>query len=68
MEMMADLRYRAGMNAEREPFISAEDAAADAEADADIAAGRVVPHEEVMAWMEKWGTPDEVPAPAEWFK
>ena len=40
----------------------------DAEAMADIAAGRVVPHEEVAAWLDSWGTPDEAPAPASWFK
>ena len=44
------------------------DAAADAEALADIAAGRVVPHAEVEAWLKTWGTPDEQPAPAHWFK
>lgn len=53
------------MNVEREHFISEEDAAADAEADADIAAGCVVAHADVMAWMAKWGTPDEVPMPGE---
>ena len=36
------------------------EAAADAEGMADIAAGRVVPHEEVAAWLDTWGTPDEV--------
>jgi predicted transcriptional regulator len=46
---------------------AAEDAA-DAEALADIEAGRVVPHAEVAAWLDTWGTPDEKPAPAEWFK
>ena len=45
-----------------------DDAIADARADAEIAAGRGVPHEEVVAWLKKWGTPDEVPAPAEWFE
>jgi predicted transcriptional regulator len=39
-----------------------------AEAEADLAAGRVVPHEEVVAWLKTWGTPDEQPAPAEWFE
>ena len=42
------------------------EAAADAEGMADIAAGRVVPHEEVAAWLDTWGTPDEKPAPAKW--
>lgn len=45
-----------------------EDARRLAEAEADIAAGRVVPHEEVAAWLDTWGTPDEKPAPAHWFK
>ncbi|MEO8925818.1 MAG: antitoxin [Caulobacteraceae bacterium] len=44
------------------------EATAEAEALADIEAGRVVPHEEVAAWLETWGTPDEKPAPASWFK
>lgn len=42
--------------------------AADAEGLADIAAGRVVPHGEVSAWLETWGTPDEKPMPASWLK
>ncbi|CAN5292639.1 antitoxin protein relB-2 [soil metagenome] len=44
------------------------EATADAEGLADLAAGRVVPHAEVAAWLETWGTPDEKPAPASWFK
>lgn len=40
-------------------------AAADARAEADIAAGRVVAHAEVAAWLRTWGTPDEAPPPAE---
>lgn len=44
------------------------EAAADAEGMADIAAGRVVPHDEVAAWLDTWGTPDEKPAPAKWRK
>ena len=43
-----------------------ERASLEGEADAD--AGRVVPHEEVAAWLSTWGTPDEKPAPAHWFK
>lgn len=38
------------------------------EGEADADAGRVVPHEEVAAWLKTWGTPDEKPAPAHWFK
>ena len=33
-------------------------------AEADFAAGRVVPHSEVAKWLESWGTPDELPCPA----
>ena len=31
----------------------------------DAEAGRVVPHEDVAAWVESWGSPDERPMP-EW--
>jgi len=31
--------------------------------EADIAAGRVIPHVEVVRWLESWGKPDELPAP-----
>ncbi|GLK50287.1 antitoxin RelB2 [Brevundimonas intermedia] len=37
-----------------------------AEAEADFAAGRVVPHEEVSKWLLTWGTPEEGPPPASW--
>ncbi|HRD27121.1 MAG TPA: antitoxin [Caulobacter sp.] len=37
-----------------------------AAADADVAAGRVVPHEEVAKWLRTWGTPDEKPLPRSW--
>lgn len=37
-----------------------------AEADADAAAGRVVPHEEVAKWLATWGTPQSGPPPKEW--
>ena len=33
------------------------------EAEADIAAGRIVPHDEVVKWLRSWGTPDELPCP-----
>lgn len=42
--------------------------AADAEGMADIAAGRVVPHAQVSAWLDTWGTPEEKPMPASWLK
>ena len=35
------------------------DAKRQAEARADIDAGRLIPNEEVCAWLETWGTPDE---------
>lgn len=44
------------------------DARRHAEAMADIEAGRVIPNDEVCAWLETWGTPDEKPAPPSWFK
>ncbi len=45
----------------------AVEAAADAGGLADIAAERVIPHDEVARWLETWGTPDEKPAPASWL-
>jgi predicted transcriptional regulator len=33
----------------------------------DADAGRVVPHDEVAAWVRSWGKPDELPTP-EWRK
>lgn len=44
------------------------EAAADAEAEADIAAGRLIPHDEVAAWLDTWGSPDFKPAPGSWFR
>jgi predicted transcriptional regulator len=40
----------------------------DAQADAEIAAGRGIPHEQMKAWARKLGTPDEKPMPREWLK
>jgi predicted transcriptional regulator len=40
-----------------------EEERAIAEAEADVAAGRVVPHEDVVKWLKSWGTPDELPCP-----
>ena len=42
--------------------------AAIAEARADIAAGRGIPHAQVAAWLATWGTSDYKPMPAEWLK
>lgn len=41
---------------------AAEDAA-DAEALADLDAGRVVSHDAMTRWLSSWGTPDELPPP-----
>ena len=38
------------------------------EAEADVAAGRVVPHERVREWLASIGTPDETPTPVSWRK
>lgn len=38
-------------------------AAADARAEADYAAGRVVSHEAVTRWLKSWGTADPLPRP-----
>ena len=55
-----------------DPFFDELDAEAEAAADAegltDIDAGRVIPHEEIVAWLETWGTPDEKAAPESWFR
>lgn len=51
-----------------EEFDEEAEAAADVEAEADVAAGRLVPHEEVAAWLDTWGTSDFKPAPSSWFK
>jgi predicted transcriptional regulator len=42
------------------------DARSLAEAEADIAAGRLIPNEEVMKWVLTWGTPEEGPPPESW--
>jgi predicted transcriptional regulator len=43
------------------------ESAADARARADMVAGRIVDHAEVVAWLAKWGTDEERPAPPEWL-
>ncbi len=35
----------------------------DAEAEAAYAAGRIVPHDKVVEWLESWGTTDELAPP-----
>ena len=46
-----------------EDIDEASEANSIAEAEADVAAGRIVPHEQVVEWLKSWGTPDELPAP-----
>ena len=46
----------------------AAEMAADAEALAEMDLKGGVPHEEVRAWLDTWGTPNEPPPPASWFK
>ena len=35
---------------------------------ADIAAGRVVAHDEVADWLKSWGRADEKPIPPQWLE
>ncbi|WP_309627594.1 CopG family transcriptional regulator [Brevundimonas sp.] len=42
---------------------AAHDARRLAEGLADVAAGRVISHEAMKAWLLSWGTPDELPPP-----
>lgn len=39
-----------------------------AEAEADFAAVRCIPHEVVGAWLKSWGAPDYKPMPKAWLK
>jgi predicted transcriptional regulator len=39
------------------------EARAIAEAEADVEAGRIVPNEDVVKWLESWGKPNELPCP-----
>jgi predicted transcriptional regulator len=45
------------------PLNAMEEARLDAEADAKIEAGKGIPHARVCAWLESWGTPNELPCP-----
>lgn len=42
---------------------AAEEARLDALAEAEIDAGRFVPHAEVAKWLQSWGTPNKLPRP-----
>jgi predicted transcriptional regulator len=33
------------------------------QAEADLAAGRTVPHDDVVRWLRSWGKPGELPPP-----
>lgn len=37
-----------------------------AEARADVVAGRIIRHEDMVKWLNSWGTPDELPPPSTW--
>jgi predicted transcriptional regulator len=39
------------------------EARAIAEARSEIAAGKGVPHEDVVRWLQSWGAPHELPCP-----
>jgi predicted transcriptional regulator len=58
MVLMAEAETRSIFEPEE-----AEDARLDAEAMAAYRAGRVVPHAKVAAWLDSWGTPNELPCP-----
>ena len=45
------------------PLDEAEEARLDAQAEAEIDAGKGIPHAKVRAWLESWGKPDELPCP-----
>ena len=45
------------------PLTPAAEAAADARAEADVAAGRLISHEAVTAWLASWGTDTPLPRP-----
>ena len=51
------------------PFeLTPDDVVAIGRARADVAAGRVIPHDDVAEWLSRWGTPDETPMPPEWLR
>jgi predicted transcriptional regulator len=44
------------------------DRRAEAAADAEVEAGRVIPHTRVREWLKALGTPDQQPTPFSWRK
>jgi predicted transcriptional regulator len=46
----------------------AAERAAVVRAEADVAAGRVVPHDDAVKWFESFGTDDQLPRPQPWRK
>jgi predicted transcriptional regulator len=42
---------------------TATEAAALKAAEADVASGRVISHDAMLAWLRSWGMPDELPPP-----
>jgi predicted transcriptional regulator len=61
------LRDMARTSAKQETVFDAPDEEREekawAEGEADIDAGRTVPHAKVKRWLESWGTAKELPAP-----
>ena len=57
---MAEPKNRSIFEADRD---AAEDARLDAQADAEIEAGQFVPHDDVVKWLQSWGTPNKLPRP-----
>jgi predicted transcriptional regulator len=55
---IARVKYEPGIFEDPDPEA---EAAADARAEADIAAGRVYPQDEVVAWLRTWGKPGRLP-------
>jgi predicted transcriptional regulator len=70
VEIAAGQDYGVQVGSERDIFSLTPDqeAAADQRAEADIAAGRGVSHDDVVAWLKTWGTPQDGPPPPEWLE
>jgi len=45
------------------PLDEVEEARLDAQAEAEIDAGKGIPHAKVRAWLRSWGKPNELPCP-----